>query len=82
MTVPYNGCLLVAARVLSGEIGLGGKHDVHAHIFRPHPLLLSLCLAQEWTRHVPRLLEQGEEGESLVSTASGSGCVTTHEDKI
>ena len=33
-------------RVLS-EIGLGGKQDVHhAHIFRPHPLLLSLCLAQ------------------------------------
>ena len=24
-------------RVLSGEIGLGGKQDVHAHIFRPHP---------------------------------------------
>ena len=33
---------------------------------------------------VPRLLEpgKGEEEESLVSTASRSGCVTTHEDKI
>ena len=24
-------------RVLSGEIGLGEKQDVHAHISRPHP---------------------------------------------
>ena len=36
---------------------------------------------------IPRLLEQGkeeeeEEEESLVSTASGSGCITTHEDKF
>ena len=31
----------IPCRVLSGEIGLGGKQDVHAHIFRPHPLLLS-----------------------------------------
>ena len=34
---------------------------------------------------VPRLSEQEEEeevGESLVSTASGSGCVKTHDDKF
>ena len=30
-------CYKPCCRVLSGEIGLGGKHDVHAHIFRPHP---------------------------------------------
>ena len=34
---------------------------------------------------MPRLSEREEEeevGESLVSTASGSGCVKTHDDKI
>ena len=25
---------------------VGGKHDVHAHIFRTRPRLLSLCLAE------------------------------------
>ena len=30
---------------LSGKLGWG-KKDVHAHIFRSHPLLLSLCLPQ------------------------------------
>ena len=29
-----------------------------------------------------RVGEEEEVGESLVSTASGSGCITTHEDKI
>ena len=34
---------------------------------------------------VPRLSDHAEKelvGESLVSTASGSGCVTTHSDKF
>ena len=51
--------------------------------------LVGHCLQQFSSKEqhslVPRLSERGGEeevGESLVSTASGSDCVTTHEDKI
>ena len=33
-------------RVLSGEIGLGEKQDVHAHIFRPHPFYQSFSISR------------------------------------
>ena len=34
------------ARVLSGEIGLGEKQDVHAHIFRTHPVYQLLTISR------------------------------------
>ena len=51
------------------------------------PILASSMYASNSARAipslVPRLSEQGEEEmERLVSTASRSGCVTAHEDKI
>ena len=48
-------------------------------------LLYRWHLIISWTSLVPRLSDHAEKelvGESLVSTASGSGCVTTHSDKF
>ena len=45
----------------------------------------SLHVCKRYVSLVPRLSDYAEKelvGESLVSTASGSGCVTTHSDKF
>ena len=38
--------IINTCRVLSGEIGLGEKQDVHAHIFRPHPFYQQLSISR------------------------------------
>ena len=53
-------------------------------------IVVSSIYFSEWHAHhtyigaslVHRLSEDGEEEESLVSTASGSDCVISHEDQI
>ena len=41
-----NSEIINTCRVLSGEIGLGEKQDVHAHIFRSHPFYQQLSISR------------------------------------